>query len=407
MYSRLIWIGLGLLLLASGQGVADTPAKPAVMSLTAGKLEGDGADLLRAALPEAQFILIGEDHGFADSSEIALALAREARSYGVIHHVIEIGPRTDALLTGILEGGDQDDLAVLLTGRPLAMPFANMAEDARLADYFIDQAVHGSDPLWGVDQEFVGSTLIYLEKLVAMAPSSDAAGLARTRLDAERQAFASGNLGALFLMSGTPEDFAELRVAFSGNAEAEALIRELSESAEIYALYARGANYASNAKRVELIRRQFLNAYLAAPGPAPRALFKMGANHLGQGTGSLNTFDLGSLTEGIAAANGLDVLRIVFIPLEGQQTKTNPAAGGTFETASYRSEDISALLTATGISETSVPADGYAVIPLEDLRARLEQPGLRALTPENRFTVLGYDYLITTRGARPATPLAQ
>jgi hypothetical protein len=407
MYSRLIWIGLSLLLLASGQGVAETPAKAAIMSLTDGKLEGDGADLLRAALPDAQFILIGEDHGFADSPEIALALAREARTYDVMHHVIETGPRTDALLTGILEGGDEDDLAVFLTGRPLAMPFANMAEDARLADYFVDEAVTGSNPLWGVDQEFLGSTLIYLENLLAMAPSANAADLARARLDTERQAFATGNLGALFLMSGTPEDFAELHTAFSGNAEAEALIRELSESADIYALYGRGANYASNAERVALIRRQFLDAYRAAEGPAPRALFKMGASHLGLGTGSLNTFDLGSLTEGIAAANGLDVLRIVFIPLEGQQTKTNPAAEGTFETASYRSEDISALLTAAGISETSIPADRYAVIPLEDLRARLEQPGLRALTPENRFIVLGYDYLITTRGARPATPLAR
>lgn len=407
MYSRLIWIGLSLLLLASGQGVAETPAKAAIMSLTDGKLEGDGADLLRAALPDAQFILIGEDHGFADSPEIALALAREARTYDVMHHVIETGPRTDALLTGILEGGDEDDLAVFLTGRPLAMPFANMAEDARLADYFVDEAVTGSNPLWGVDQEFLGSSLIYLENLLAMAPSANAADLARARLDTERQAFATGNLGALFLMSGTPEDFAELHTAFSGNAEAEALIRELSESADIYALYGRGANYASNAERVALIRRQFLDAYRAAEGPAPRALFKMGASHLGLGTGSLNTFDLGSLTEGIAAANGLDVLRIVFIPLEGQQTKTNPAAEGTFETASYRSEDISALLTAAGISETSIPADRYAVIPLEDLRARLEQPGLRALTPENRFIVLGYDYLITTRGARPATPLAR
>ena len=407
MYSRLIWMGISLLLLATGQGVAETPIKPAIMSLTNGTLDGDGADLLRAKLPDAQFILIGEDHGFADSPEIALALAREARPYDVVHHVIEIGPRTDALVSGILEGGDEVDLSAFLTGRPLAVPFANMAEDARLADYFVDEATTGSDPLWGVDQEFLGSTLIYLKTLVAIAPSPDAAALARTRLDAERQAFATGNLGALFLMSAAPEDFASLHAAFSGDAEAEALIKELSESAEIYALYGRGANYASNAKRVALIRRQFLDAYRAAPGPAPRALFKMGASHLGLGTGPLNTFDLGSFTEGIAAANGLDVLRIVFIPLEGLQTKTNPAAEGAFETASYRSEDISALLAAVGISEASIPVDEYAVIPLAELRVGLEQPGLRALSPENRFIVLGYDYLVTTRGARPSTPLAR
>lgn len=407
MNPRRIWIGISLLLLASGQGVAETPVKPAVMSLIEGKLEGDGADLLRAELPNAQFILIGEDHGFADPPEIALALAREARSYNVVHHVIEVGPRTDRLLTEVLDGGNEAALAGLLANRPLAIPFANMAEDARLADFFVDEAATGSDPLWGVDQEFIGSTLIYLEKLAAMAPSSDAAALARSRLDAERQAIATGNLGALFLMSGAPEDFTALRAAFSGDADAEALIRELSESAEIYALYGSGANYSSNAARVALIRRQFIEAYRAAPGPAPRALFKMGASHLGLGTGTLNTFDLGSLTEGIAAANGLDVLRIVFIPLEGQQTRTNPGAEETFEPASYRSEDTSALLTAAGLSDASIPVDGYAVIPLEPLRLRLEQAGLRGMSPENRFLLLGYDYLVTTRGARPATPLAR
>ncbi len=406
MYPRRIWIGISLLLLASGQGVAETPVKPAVMSLIEGKLEGDGADLLRAELPSAQFILIGEDHGFADPPEIALALAREARAYNVVHHVIETGPRTDRLLTEILDGGNDAALAGFLANRPLAIPFANMAEDARLADFFVDEATPGSDPLWGVDQEFVGSTLIHLEKLAKMAPSSDAAALARARLETEKQAFATGNLGALFLLSATQEDFAHLHAAFSGNADAQALIRELSESAEIYALYGRGANYASNAARVALIRRQFLVAYRAASGPAPRALFKMGASHLGKGTGSLNTFDLGSLTEGIAAANGLDVLRIVFVPLEGQQTITTLAAEGVFQTAGYRSKDVSALLSAAGIGEEAIPAEGYAVITLAPIRLQMEQSGLSALSADSRFFVLGYDYLITTRGARPATPLA-
>lgn len=407
MYSRLIWIGISLLLLASGQGVAETPIKPAAMSLTEGKLEGEGADLLRAGLPNAQFVLIGEDHGFADAPEIALALAREARPHGMLHHVIEIGPRSDSLLSDILNQGGEDDVAAFLEGRPLAIPFANMAEDVRLADYFIDEAAGGSNALWGIDQEFVGSTLIFLQTLVSLAPTKEAAALAEAKLDAEKTAFAQGNLGALFLMSATAEDFEQMRTAFAGNEEALGILKELSESAEIYALYASGSGYASNARRVALIRRQFTEAYRAASEPAPRALFKLGASHLGKGTGSLNMFDLGSLTEGIAAANGLEVLRIVFAPLEGHQTITNPAAEGIFQTVGYRSTDVSALLAAAGIPEEAIPAGGYAVIPMAPVRLHLEQSGLGALSADNRFFVLGYDYLVTTRGARPATPLAR
>jgi hypothetical protein len=406
MYTRNIFLAATLIALCFARAFADTPVLPAPMTLKDGRLTGDGAEILRAELPDAQFILIGEDHGFADPPEIALALAQEARAFGVTHHVLEIGPRTDTLLTDILRTGNETDLSAFLTGRPLAIPFANMAEDARLADYFVDGSEPGDDPLWGVDQEFIGATLIYLESLAEMASTPEATALVRARLEAEKAAFETGDLGALWLLSALPADFRELEAAFQSEPEALAIIRELEGSAEIYGLYSTGKNYASNAARVALIRRQFLNAYRASGETAPRALFKMGASHLAKGTGPLNTFDLGSLTEGLAAANGLKALRIVIVPLGGLQTTTNPAAQGVFETADFRSEDIAAVLSAAGISEAAIPVDGYAVVPLNDIRTRLEQKGLRDLSADQRFLVLGYDYLITTRASRPATPLA-
>ena len=55
-------------------------------------LAGALADLIRAELPTAQFILWGEDHGFADSAILLRALAREARPLGFKYHVVEVGP---------------------------------------------------------------------------------------------------------------------------------------------------------------------------------------------------------------------------------------------------------------------------------------------------------------------------
>lgn len=377
------------------------------MSIESGVLTGPGGELLLLDIPSAQFVLIGEDHGFADPPAIALALARAGRPHGLVNHVVEVGPLSDRWAGDILNEGGVDALAAALAGRPLALPFVSMREDAELAAYFRSKARRNSDVLWGVDQEFIGSTLILLERLSAIAPNAEAKKLALDALAAERTAFAAGDQSAMLLLSAVPETFAGFERAFSAGAEAKAIIAALKESAAVYSAYGAGKNYASNADRIALIRRQFLKAYGAANGRAPRALMKMGAIHLGLGSTFLNTFDLGSLSEGIAAANGLEVLRIAVMPLEGRRTEIMPTADGAFRTADFQSEDVAALLGAIGVSRDDLPTEGYGVIVLDPARRILEQKGLSKLTDEQRFFVLGFDYLVTTRNARPATPLAK
>ena len=92
-----------LVALAAMTASLTAEAEPPVvtMALENGALTGPGAALLLDRLPTAQFIQVGEDHGFADSPEIALALAKASRKYGVVNHVIEEGP--------ILTGGPRTD----------------------------------------------------------------------------------------------------------------------------------------------------------------------------------------------------------------------------------------------------------------------------------------------------------
>lgn len=393
-------------------GVASAAAQTAAaleiqaMRLDGGVLIGPGADLILADIPSAQFILVGEDHGFADPPEIALALAKAARPHGLVNHVVEIGPLTDEWTEATLGEGGPDALAKALQGRPLAIPFLGMREDAALADYFLKNAPRRRDVLWGVDQEFIGAALIWLERLEAIAKTDAARKLAADALAAERAAFAKGDFGAMFMFTSAPETFAAMRAAFAGDKDAMPVIDALDESAAIYRAYNAGKNYASNADRIAYIRREFLRQYGAAKGPAPRALFKLGAIHLGLGTTFLSTFDLGALTEGIAAESGLDVLRVLVLPLAGEQTSIAPSADGPFKTSKMKSELTAGLLKAIGVDESAIGDEGYAVIALEPVRRKLEQKGLNALTAELRFFVLGYDYLITTKSARAATPLS-
>ena len=407
---RILASAVGLFLTGAASAVAQDTGAAAppvyVMGLEAGVLTGPGADIILADVPSAQFILVGEDHGFADPPEIALALAKAARPHGLINHVVEIGPLTDEWVEKRLGAGGPDALAKALDGRPLAIPFLGLREDALLADYFLKSAPRRRDVLWGVDQEFIGSTLIWLEHLQSTAKTEAARKLVADALAAERTAFAKGDFSSMFMFAAAPETFEKLRAAFAGDEKALPVIEALAESAAIYRAYNAGKNYASNADRIAYIRKEFLRQYGAAKGPTPRALMKMGAIHLGLGTTFLSTFDLGALSEGVAAANGLKTLRVLILPLAGMQTTITPSADGPFRTSEMRSELTAGILKAIGVEEGAVAAEGYTVISLEPVRRSLEQKGLNALTAEQRFFVLGYDYLVTTKSARAATPLS-
>jgi len=377
------------------------------MSLENGALAGPGAKLLLDRLPSAQFILVGEDHGFADSPEIALALAKASRPYGVVYHVLEEGPLITEWAQDRLRQGGVDALSAALKGRPLSLAFLSKAEDAALAEYFVANAPRGKGALWGVDQEFIVSTLVHFENLLSQAKSDKARQLVQGLLEAEREAVADANFNAVFLSTADSVRFEELRSLYKNAPNALRIIDGLEDSAKIYQSFNAGQNFDSNTDRIALMRRQFLSKYLAQKKNSPRALFKFGATHLGKGTTTLNTFDHGSLTEGVAAANGLEALRILILPLAGKHLTFAPSPNGLMNTVDYRSDEAALLLDSIGVSYPDIPDSGYAVIELEPARRRLGAKGLDALTPETRFYILGYDFLITTRGARPATMIAQ
>ncbi|MBV7256152.1 hypothetical protein KCG44_05070 [Pacificimonas sp. WHA3] len=385
-----------------------TPTEFHMMQLQDGQLSGPGADVILAHLPDAQFVLIGEDHGFADPPRIAAAIAAAAAPYGMNHHVIEVGGISADWARDILAAGGTDAFADALEGRPLAIPFINFQEDAELALPFLAPHDDGRVRLWGVDQEFIGSPLIHFEALADLAPTAAARAHVETLLAAETTAFDTGQQQAVFMASADQDSLAVLREHFAGSERALTIIGELQESMAIYQAIFSGDIYGSNQARISYMRDRFLSEYRRAAEieDAPRALFKFGAIHLGLGTTFLHTFDLGSLTEGIAAANGLDTLRILISPLAGEKTNTRPSPDGVFKTGPFTSADTEKMLGTLGIAASAVPDEGYLVVPLAPARAQLGQKGLADLDPIPRSFMIGYDYLITTAGADAATPLA-
>jgi len=376
------------------------------MQLDEGTLSGSGAEIILSKLPNAQFILIGESHGFADPPNIALALARASQKFGVRNHVVEEGPLIEEWVEERLKSGGIAGLREAFAERPTAVSFLSRREDAELAAYFIDAAPPETDVVWGVDQEFIGSTLVHFETLQSLAPTKAARALVTALLAAERDAYSRARFDQFFLSTAASKRFDELRAEFAGITAAVEIIDGLERSAKIYNAYNTGLNYASNTDRITLIREQFLKAYRKADGAPPRVLIKYGAVHVGRGTTFVNTFDLGSLTEGIAAEHGLEALRIAVMPLAGTQLSLRPNESRLFQTIDYHSDEVAELLSVIGLDDTDIPELGYAVIPLEPVRRNLEARGLKNLSVKQRYYILGYDFLVTTKGAQASTLLS-
>ncbi len=382
------------------------PAKiePESIEFSSAGFAGTGAEMLRAELADAQFIGIGEDHGYADAPALVAAFASEGRPHGFDYYAIEVGPHSTAWLLEQLRSGGVEGYAQALQGRPLAIPFLNFREEAEVAAAFV-----ADGKLWGVDQEFIGSPLIHLEWLAQRAGSNG--DLVHALLEKEQEAFATGNQPAVFMATADNDRWTQLREIFEADEEALVVIGELERSQAIYRSNFAGRGLDNNLDRVGLIREYFLSSYSKAEAKdkaPPKVIFKMGAVHVGHATSPMSTFDIGSLVEGMAAANGMDALHIAYLPVGGEQIAIRPSPDGAFSVKpTSRGDRLRSSLEAAGVNMAALDdSDGHFVIPLEPVRRSMGNKGLSEADDMFRFLVLGFDYLVTTTAGKPATPLA-
>lgn len=368
--------------------------------LRADGLAGPGGDRLRAELVDAQFIAVGEDHGFAGPPQFAAALAVEVGKVpgAPLYHAVEVGPHTTRQVADRLRGGGLSALDLLLEGRPFAMPFLSNAEDAALALPFAR-----SGRLWGIDQEFVGSTGLLCDMLIARTRDPEVKRKLAAWRDGDRANLVAGRFDQALMTATDLTEFEALRPAFSGDAQGLRLLEDLIASARIYQ-YNNVERYAeNNGERSRLMQNYFLEHYRAVRGQRPRVLLKMGAYHLGRGTTPTSIYDIGSLLPGLAAANNKRSLHVVFMPLAGKVRSIKPTPQGFTTVGNYEDDSVSKLLGAAGISQDRLPEHGLVLIPLKPIRHRLTGRQLREMGTYPMFMVLGFDYLVTTRDAVAAT----
>jgi hypothetical protein len=375
------------------------------LKLEDGKLAGAGADILRAEIARAQFILFGEDHGFADSPIVLRAIAREARPLGFKYHVVEVGPLSTNMIGATLSAHGLPGLHKLVHEVPLGIPFLALKDDAELAGDFLGQDSKGTPYLWGVDQEFIGSPPFHLHRLVEIAPNDSARATAGKLLAEEKDAANNGAQEKFLMARFHDSDFDALAAEFKGQSQAQEIISELKESATIYQLWMSQHNYENNTRRARLLAKNFLARYKAAADPQPKVLFKMGVEHVALGTTTVNTLDLGTLATFVAETNGKTALRIAFLPVGGQNVAFSPKPGNPATVQTYNSPETKEFFAAIGLDVTALTKENWTMVPLDPIRRSLDTKGINALKPSTRFLLLGYDYVITTPDAKAGVSL--
>lgn len=368
------------------------------IALRNGNLEGAGGDRLRSELRNAQFVAIGEDHGFSGPPEFASALAREMalQSRAPVYLAVEVGEYGAAWARAKLKRGGVAGLQAGLKGQPFALPFLSNVEDARLAEPFARQ-----DRLWGIDQEFVGTAAQIFDDLASRCSDANVAEKLRAWASTDRAGLLAGEFGKAALSALPPDEIRSAGNACGG--ESRAIMADVASSARIYQ-YNNSAEYArNNEERASYMAARFMASYKAVSGKKPRVVLKMGAYHLGRGTTPTSIYDLGSYLPPLAAQNGLKSLHVAWVPIGGRVRTISPGNDHFTSVGNYQDEGIADLLTATGIAPERIGEGDLVLIPLQPLRYRIKGKQLRALPDLARFVLLGFDYLVTTRSAVPAT----
>lgn len=323
---------MGLALVASGsvaQAADPDTAKMLadnshVFSIDAGELRGPGADLIRNATADAEFVLAGEDHFDTLTPRFHSALYRLVnRAHGIDRIVLELDPLA---IEGMDWKAGPDDLGkiVQLARRyPLLIGFSSDPDLQFLADV---RAISGRDSLWGIEQ--AQSPQRYLEELERLAPNAQARAETRALLAEAQLVRSREDMGPYVRNAArTLARLENLQKSFAAKpgSRADILLTALTKSIEIYSYYGRAeagepVGLYNNTVREAWMKKQFLAHYAAETARRKKpvkAMFRFGANHMYHGKNPTQAFPIGNLAHELAIVNGQTAYGLFIIGLGG------------------------------------------------------------------------------------------
>jgi hypothetical protein len=372
------------------------------ISVKDGKLAGPSAEVLRAALAEAQFVALGEDHGIRQIPEFAAALCAELAPRGFHHMGLEIGtyvaPELEKMARSV-DGAKQ--LAEFEKKYPETLAFYNWQEEFAMLKKCETAAAPGHMTIWGLDQEFMGATAFLADRILATNPGPEAKAAIETLLkeanEARAAAAENGSPGDLFMMTAKQEELDHVRdlLKKQGKPEAQKLFEAFLVSREIYQKNMTGDYYKSNRQRALLMKKNFSEPFAASSqsnGVLPKVFFKFGAYHMFRGINPLHSSELGNLISEAAEANQFKSVHILIAGVKGEQLHFvglgKPAEAVALDLAGDKD---SPFLFFKPLFDAQIE-NSWTLYDLRALRDGFSKYG--KIDPELERVIFGYDFVV-------------
>jgi hypothetical protein len=369
------------------------------LAMSDGRPTGPGWDWLVRESRDARFTLIGEEHGVAETAQLAAALFNAVRGSGYSRFAIELSP---VIAQDIEAAGRRNGLQGIVDflNAPGTFTFYNLREEAQFLADVIKGAPRGEPVLWGFDREIFSDRYL-ISRLETKVPPAARAAFTRLK-EASANSWAQGNP---FTMSQDPAVVSAVRASWPNpDRESDMILRTLEESLAIN-VAARTSNWAYTQRRTQW-NRDNLAARLREEQqrnvPA-RVMMKFGYNHMIRGANYVNAFDLGAMADEIAALTGERAFHIIVLPGPGSRQAV-PGPNGFGSVASDEFDEFRAGDRRLTRVLANPNATGHEVIDLRALRGRAAR-GLESWNADVVRTIHGYDAAVIWKGARASTGL--
>lgn len=354
----------------------------------------------------AQFFLIGEEHGIAENPKLAAQLFKALVETGYSRVAIEISPPVARVLDEALQSNGLDGLRQLFSQPGGEPAFFGMQEEAEFLAS-VRAAVPDNDMvLWGADYEVAGDRLLLriLQAKTKTAAAQQALDLLTAASAASwKQYEETGSPQYIFSFAGDPALVSTVRRAWpERDEETSRILDTLEETLEINQLWVQGKGWESNAQRAALLRSNFLHHWQAEKqqGNTPKVLAKFGASHMVRGLNMTETFDLGTLLPELAALENSRVFSVMVVPGAGSLAAVLNPSTWSYDTAVPKdgyTRDIAPITEAAF-------NDAFTLIDLVPLRS-IVYPMANKLDSGLLRAVYGYDMLLVMSGSTASAEL--
>jgi hypothetical protein len=367
---------------------------------------GRGWDWLLQQARDARFTLIGEEHGVAETAQLSAALFTALRGSGYSRMAIELSP---VIAQDIEAAARRNGLRGILDffATPGTWSPMYLREEAQFLAAVVDAAPRNENVLWGLDREIFSDRYL-ISRLEASVPPRARESFVRLK-DASTGSWArrekDPGAGPPFLFAEDPAVVSAVRAAWSNpDRESDAILRTLEESLAINAVARTGTAWDSSERRAQWMRGNLAARLRAerAGGSPLKVMMKAGYNHMIRGANYVNIFDIGAMTDEVAALGGERAFHVLVLPGPGsRQAVLGPgrsfASVSSDEFDEFRAGDrrLTRVLS-------NADATGHEVIDLRALRP-LAMRGLEGWNADVVRTIHGYDAAVIWKGARASS----